>query len=142
MDFSFDRFVLRSLSWMACCILLISAVKLSAQEVEHNYPVGPKNTDCDSMQLNGLSRETMIETIENNAFRFDQQFKISRVAGIRAGHYYSCDGKSGFLILTVGKEKALFVDVPKTIWDEFIKSSDLDGFYEKNLKNHYRLIHE
>jgi hypothetical protein len=113
-----------------------------AQEVEHNYPVGPQSTNCDSLQLNGLPVDKMIQIIKNSAFRFDQQFKISRLSGIRGGNYYSCDGKSGFLMVDVDKEIELYVDVPKSTWDEFLLSPDLDGFYERNIKNSYKQIEE
>jgi hypothetical protein len=84
----------------------------------------------------------MIQIIEESSFRFDQQFKISRLSGIRGGNYYSCDGNSGFLIVEVDKEKELYVDVPKSTWDEFIRSSDLDGFYQNNIKYSFNRIED
>jgi hypothetical protein len=116
--------------------------RIYSQEVEHNYPVGPQKTNCDSLHMTELSPLEMISAIENSSFRFDQGFKVSRVTGIRAGHFYSCDGVSGYLILTIGKEKKIFPAIPKILWNEFITSSDLDGFYESKIKTEYKEIRE
>lgn len=135
MDFSFKtKGFLYGILLMLCCLIL----QVSAQEVEHNYPVGPQKTNCDSLQLTELPLEEVISAIENTSFRFDQGFKISRVAGIRAAHYYSCNGISGYLILTIGQEKKVFSEVTKKLWNEFIASSDLDNFYEENIKSEFR----
>jgi hypothetical protein len=142
MDFSFKRITIHLCPWIWGSFFLVITLTASAQEVEHNYPVGPQNTSCDSLNLVGLSGEKMIQFIEMSSFRFDQQFKISRISGIQAGHFYSCDGKTGYLILTIDKKKKLLVDLPKTIWDEFIQSSDLDGFYEKHISGHYRMVED
>ncbi len=120
----------------------ISMVHIYAQEVEHNYPVGPQKTNCDSLQLKDRSTGEIISNIENSTFRFDQGFKISRFAGIRAGHFYSCDGENGYLILTIGKEKKIFSGVPKTIWNEFIKSTDLDGYFDEKIKTKFLEIRD
>lgn len=135
MDFSFKIYRLAKSGFLLCFWFLICLMETSAQEVEHNYPVGPQNTDCDSIQLSGLSMDEIIRTIENTSYRFDQGFKISRITGVRAGHFYSCNGTSGFLVLTIGKEKKVFVEVLITTWDELIGSSDPDGFYEEKIKN-------
>lgn len=139
MDFSFKLTGLR-----LGLLLLIGGLvqQVSAQEVEHNYPVGPQKTNCDSLELERLPFETVVSTLENTSFRFDQGFRISRVSGVRAAHYYSCNGTTGYLLLTIGQEKRVFIDVPKSLWDEFITASDLDGFYEKNIQSEFREYRE
>ena len=140
MDSFFRRPNLRYIS--IGLLIFFSIERLYAQEVEHNYPVGPQKTNCDSLHLTEHSPLEVISAIENSSFRFDQGFKISRVTGIRAGHYYSCDGVSGYLILTIGKEKKVYPEIPKILWNEFISSSDLDGFYDRKIKTEYKEIRE
>ena len=142
MDFSFSMCRLWQFILALFFSLLFCRLDVSAQEVGHNYLVGPQNTNCDSLQLSGLSIDEKISSIEKTSFRFDQGFKISRISGIRSGHFYSCDGISGFLILTIGKEKKIFSGIPKTTWDEFIKSADLDGFFEAKISNKYPELNE
>jgi hypothetical protein len=137
MDSFFKMFFVRLFSLGLVICFFNYSIDVCAQEVEHNYAVGPQNTDCDSLQMTGLPLDEIISTIQNTSFRFDQGFKITRVSGIREGHFYSCNGENGYLVLTIGKEKKVFREVPKSTWNEFINSSDLDGFYEELIKSKY-----
>lgn len=137
MDSFFKMFFVPLFSLGLIISFFVCSVDGCAQEVEHNYTVGPQNTNCDSLQMTGQPLDEIISTIENTSFRFDQGFKISRVSGIRAGHFYSCNGENGYLVLTIGKEKKVFREVPTSTWNEFINSSDLDGFYEEFIKSKY-----
>ena len=124
-------------------IFLIGAPSgIFAQEVEHNYPVGPSKTGCDSLLLDGFSFEEALENIESTTFRFHQKFRNSRLSGVQAGQFYSCDGKSGFLLLTVDKRKIIHLDVPKTIWDNLIQSTDPDLLYREKIRTEYPGISE
>ena len=42
-------------------ILMLQCSIIYAQEVEHNFEVAPKNTDCDSLDLTGRELENIIE---------------------------------------------------------------------------------
>lgn len=139
MDFSFKMTGLH-LGFLLLTVCLIQQV--SAQEVEHNYPVGPQNTNCDSLELGDLPVEEVITILENASFRFDQEFRISRVSGVRAAHYYSCNGTTGYLIITIGQEKKVFLEVPKSHWNAFRTTSDPDSYYEKNIKSAFREYRE
>ncbi len=122
-------------------VLLLLFYQISySQEVEHNYPVGSQKTNCDSLILQGLSFDQKINSIEESTFRFGQNFKISRSSGVRAGHFYSCDGNTGFLILTINKEKVIYEHIPRSLWENFTKATDLDGFFENNIKKIYPVI--
>jgi hypothetical protein len=124
-----------------CFMLILTFVSITAKaQVEHNYLVGPQNTSCDSLMLNSLTKEEAVKAIENTVFRFDQKFRISRTSGVRAGHFYSCDGMMGYLILTVNQKKIIYLEVPKTVWDEFISNPDLDGYYTGNIQNNYQVL--
>jgi hypothetical protein len=113
-----------------------------AQEVEHNYPVGPSKTSCDSLLLDGLPFEEAVEKIENTTFRFNQKFSYSRLSGVQKGQYYSCDGKNGLLLLTVDKINTIYKDVPKPVWDSLINSSDPDSFFNEKIRPEYAQISE
>ncbi len=101
------------------------------QEVEHNYIVGPQNTNCDSLNLSDISRSESIELIRGSKFRFNQSFRLRRKYGLQLGAYYSCDTKYGFLIIKYDGGEFLFHNVDKHIWEEFISSSDPEGYYLK-----------
>jgi hypothetical protein len=140
---SFSNILWAGRTGIVGCMLIFSAFTVSfGQEVEHNYLVGPSKTDCDSLRLDGLSFNEALETIANTSFRFQQKFKYSRLSGVQAGQFYSCDGKSGFLLLTVDKATTIYKDVPKTIWDNLIQSSDPDLLYIEKIRDEFTGIAE
>lgn len=116
-----------------CLLIMLTTGGASGQEVEHNYPVGPSNTNCDSLRLEGLSSDEALEKITGTSFRFHQKFNYSRLSGVQAGQYFSCDGKSGFLLITVERKKSLYSQVPREIWNNLISSGDPDSFYQEKI---------
>ena len=42
------------------------AIQGNAQEVEHNYLVGPQSTTCDSLKMYGLSKAQCIDQITDD----------------------------------------------------------------------------
>jgi len=111
-------------------------------QVEHNYPVGPQSTNCDSLRILPLSLDEAISKIENAKFRFQQQFKISRSYGVMNARFYSCDGEFGFLIMKVDKEDHIYLEVPKSIWDNLIISTDINAFFASEIKDNFEVIAE
>jgi hypothetical protein len=120
--------------------LLIIGNKTVNAQVEHNYPVGPQSTNCDSLDIALLSLDEAISKVESSKFRFQQQFKISRTYGVMSAKYYSCNGKSGYLIMLVDKKNLMYLEVPKTVWDTLITSSDINAFYKSEIEENYELI--
>jgi len=107
-----------------------------AQEVEHNYLVGPQVTNCDSLDITGLSLHESIEKIRASKFRFDQSFKLTRKQGLQSGEYYSCDNERGYLVITFDGIESLYVNIEKDTWNDLISSSDPEGLYFKMKKKH------
>ena len=113
-------------------MLMIICINICpAQEVEHNYLVGPQSTTCDSLKMHDLSIDQCIEQIRKSNFRFDQTFRLTRKKGLQQGEFYSCDGKVGFLIIKFNDEEQLYQNVEKTSWELLISSSDPEGYYLK-----------
>lgn len=108
---------------------LFSANNSFGQEVEHNYSVGPQQTDCDSLQIDGYSKEEAIQTIKLADFRFDQSFSLSRKNGLQSGAYYSCDHQAGFMIIKYDGMEYLYKNVAKSLWNDLISSTNPEDFY-------------
>lgn len=100
-----------------------------AQEIEHNFPVGPQTTNCDSLDVNGLSLPESITLIRASKYRFDQSFRLTRKQGLQLCEFYSCDNKQGFLIINYDGIKFLYQKVDKLIWNELFSSSDPERYY-------------
>lgn len=120
---------------------ICTVVPLFAQ-VEHNYKVGPKSTNCDSLEIRTLSLDDAISIIKQSSFRFQQQFKISRTYGVMNASFFSCDGKLGYLIIKVEKKDYIYFDVPKSKWADLISSEDINNFYNENIKGNYEVFRE
>ncbi len=102
---------------------------LHAQDVEHNYLVGPQFTDCDSLKFDGLTIEKTIEYIRTLKFRYQQNFKLTRRMGFKGAEYFSCDLMTGLLIIHHDGKQFLFSDVSKADWEILSSSSDPEGYY-------------
>jgi hypothetical protein len=122
--------------------LFIIGIKTVNAQVEHNYPVGPQSTDCDSLDIALLSLDEAISKVENSKFRYQQQFKISRTYGVMSARYYSCNGKSGYLIMVVDKKNLIYLEVPKSVWDALITSSDINAYYKSEIEENYELVND
>ena len=112
--------------------LLSTSIRCFSQEVKHNYLVGPQSTTCDSISINQLESDELMQLIKSTTFRFDQKFKLTRKQGLQSGEYYSCDNAIGYLIVKYNGREHLYESVEKTLWKQFITSSDPEGFYLKN----------
>jgi len=134
------KYAIRYLFLFSMMIMLHS--QLAYSQVEHNYPVGPQYTNCDSLDISLGSLVEMIESIENSKFRFQQQFKISKTYGIMNARFYSCDGENGFLIMKVDKKDLLYLEVPKAIWDTLITSADINAYYTAEIRDTFAVIME
>jgi hypothetical protein len=123
--------------WLVLIMLTCQSV---FGQVEHNYLIGPQSTDCDSLYVLSSPIDEAIENIERSTFRFQQQFKISRTYGVMNARYYSCDGEKGFLIINVDRKDFVYMDVPKSIWDNLITSPDINTFYVSEIEESYDVI--
>jgi hypothetical protein len=107
--------------------LLVSVCE--AQEVEHNYNLGPQKTTCDSLKIQELNAGEAVEQIRGTIFRVQQSFKLTRRAGFKGGAFYSCDGNTGFLIIKFNESELLFMDVEKERWKNLKTSPDPEGYF-------------
>ena len=116
---------------LICSIQLLWTSDTSAQEVEHNYSVGPNEVTCDSIEVDFERPENAIKTIRATKFRFQQSFRLTRRQGFKGGEFYACDGITGYLIIRIDNEEMLYDNINKTVWEELTSSSDPEGYYLK-----------
>ena len=110
-------------------ISLSTCIRAVAQEVEHNYAVGPQTTNCDSLRFSDKDQKKAIYSIRASKFRFDQSFKLTRKQGLQRGEFYTCNGILGFLIITYDGKEILYLSVEKSTWNDIISASDPEGYY-------------
>jgi len=123
--------------YLSCMVLfLLSSTSIYGQEIEHNYLVGPQNTTCDSLPTSFYNEEEAINLVEQATFRSTEQFKINRNYGVRGGWYYSCDNKTGYLIILIDDHKHLFKMVPKESWEQLTQTTDFESFIINQLRSY------
>jgi hypothetical protein len=124
--------------------LLIYALncKAIAQGIEHNYPVAPQNTNCDSLGILPDEYPKALLKIENASWRYQQSFSISRQHGLRQAKFFSCNAETGFLITHSDSTKCIYHDVPLKAWEELTKSPDPDGFLAEFLGKNFITVCE
>lgn len=117
----------------ACILTIVSiagwSINSAAQEIEHNYLVGPQYTDCDSLKIEHILKDEAIRTIKGSTFRYTQNFKLTRRQGLMAGAFYSCDNETGYLIIQYDKVEYLYFDMTRKDWELLKSSKDPEGFY-------------
>ncbi|NJN28063.1 MAG: hypothetical protein HC819_19870 [Cyclobacteriaceae bacterium] len=103
-----------------------------AQDLEHNYVVGPQFTNCDSLPIEGTSVVEAIELIRKADFRYHQNFRLTRRQGFQSGNFYSCDVAHGYMIIRYDGVEKLYVNVPKSAWESLLSNPDPELYYLKN----------
>lgn len=111
--------------------VMMFAVECFAQEVEHNYEMGPQITTCDSLNVSELSEQDQVREIEHAQFRSVENFSLNRKEGFQAAWFYSCDNKTGMLVAKVNGKKNYYGTIERSAWQEFISSGDFENFLEK-----------
>lgn len=113
---------------------ILTSTQVHAQEVEHNYLVGPQKTNCDSLDLNQKELKDKIAEIKQTNFRYTQHFTLNRKEGFQGGWYYSCDNEIGFLVVKRNNKWELYNGVSKATWQEFVHSGSFEKFIDERLK--------
>ncbi len=122
----------------AATLLLLLAFQISVfaqEEVEHNFEMKPQKTNCEELQIEKLTTENQILSVENSIFRFTQDFKLNRREGFQSAHYYSCDSKTGYVIAEIDNKKSLYSNISKELWEQFTTSGDFLNFIQKHFTN-------
>ena len=108
---------------------LSTASYTTSAQVKHNFTMGPNNSTCDSVKFDSVSN--LIDLVRQTKFRFAEELKVSRYKTPRHVWFFSCDGKSGFMIgkETDGKE-VIFENVKIEDWKALTNSKDPIGQYQ------------
>ena len=103
-----------------------------AQQVEHNYLVGPKNVTCDSLVLPSSDIAAVLIQLKEATYRYSKKFRLTRKIGLQGGEFYSCDGVKGYLIVRFDNQEVLYMNFSKVTWEFFTTSSNPEGYYLEN----------
>lgn len=99
-----------------------------------------KVKDCKSLPVTFKSYQHALNSIRAAKFAYQQEYTAFSSSWISGLSYYSCDIKSGFLIVFT-KKGAVFIhrDVPKSLWNGIKQANSKGSFYSSNIRGKYRI---
>jgi hypothetical protein len=95
--------------------------------------------NCNKLPNNFSSFEQATKLILNTTFACTDNADVSDSSWITSAKYYSCDNKTGFFVLETSNKRYIHQNVPKTLWQNFIKAKSKGSFYGKNIREKYQL---
>jgi hypothetical protein len=99
---------------------------------------------CQGQKCNDLPQEfesfyTAKIKILNTEFEVEDTFDTSRSSWIKSAHYYTCNRKTGFLIISTKTDSYIHQEVPLELWRKLKEASSIGSFYNMNILNNYQL---
>jgi len=100
------------------------------------YSCNSKN--CEESTFEFATYQEALNVIQNTSFEFEDE-TTKNSSWIENAKYFSCDMKTGFLIIETSNQEYIHKDVPIEIWEEFNSSESLGKYYNRKIKNRYYL---
>lgn len=92
--------------------------------------------DCDRFPRQFDSYDAELSALLNSKWRITEHCNSSCASSsfINEMSYYSCDGESGYLVISMNGKKYTFKDVPVNLWKEFLTSDSKGKFYSQHIR--------
>lgn len=97
---------------------------------------------CEKLQENFKSYNEAESKIEKAHFNFTDKVNTSKSSWITNARFYSCNGQDGYFVLETLKKSYIFKGLPMTVWNGFKNAESFGTFYNKFIRDRYRLILE
>lgn len=101
--------------------------------------LGCSQSNCNSLPKRFNSYSDAVYQLKNAHFSYVDNVNTSRSSFVTSANYYSCDGKTGFLIIGLKYKEYIHKDVPIKVWQQFKQASSFGQFYNRNIKGRYIL---
>ena len=102
-----------------------------------------KSQSCTDLPDKFVSYSEAISAIQDAEFKYTDKLPSGKSSWIATANYYSCDGKTGYLVYSTNKGKEYIHEgVSKNVWIEFKTAPSSGSYYVYNIKNNYRLVPE
>lgn len=107
---------------LGTCLFL--TIWFTSEAQEKNYEVISTSITCDKLPASFENKDRAYELITSSKYRYQQNFKIRRKSGLKAGEFYSCDNVKGFLIAHIDGYFEIYIDVLIIDWEALTSSND------------------
>ena len=95
------------------------------------------NNDCSKLPEHYTNYNEAVNIIESASFKIKEEISTSKSSWIREAAFYSCDGKTGFLIVRTDNQKYISANVPIEIWQGFKNANSYGWYYNQYIKGRY-----
>ena len=95
--------------------------------------------NCNEIQNSFKNYDQAKEIVLSSDFKIKEDTDVSNSSWINSAKYFSCDGQSGFFIITTGNKTYIHQDLPIEVWEQFKNGNSKGSFYSRNIKGNYRV---
>ncbi len=105
------------------------------------FTISCKSQDCKGLPASFDSYTEARDAIKDATFSVTDKLPYGKSSWIMSANYYSCDGKTGYLIYTTDKGREYIHEkVPVAVWKAFKNAPSSGSYYVANIKGRYRLV--
>jgi len=96
--------------------------------------------DCSLINNDFDTYQNALKIIKSSDFKFSDDCNTSKSSWINDAEFFSCDKKTGYLLITTKSKTYIHKDVPIEKWYEFKKATSFGQYYNRNIKSRFRLV--
>ena len=97
------------------------------------------SASCTDLPTNFTSYQKAVSEIKSANFTIEDNLDTSRSSIIRNAFFYSCNSKTGFLLVKIKSTEYIYQNVPISVWENFKEAGSFGRFYNNNIKGNYTL---
>jgi len=112
-------------------IIILALIILSS------FSVISKKWNCNTMPEQFDSQEQIQYVLNNTDFEYSDKFETLSVRGIKRSSFYSCDKKTGYLVVEFHNRYMVYKNVDMKTWEEFRFSNSMESYFENKIKYKY-----
>lgn len=126
---------------IACSLLLSCATSESGQNVdEHEQSTIEEQQvySCENMPEQFANYDELESALDDHDFMISEYQNTSQSSWVRGAQYFSCDGETGYFLLSTDKQNYVHANVPLSVWNGFQAADSYGTFYSHNIKGRFR----
>jgi hypothetical protein len=101
---------------------------------------GFAQTNCVRLPSTFKSYNQAISLVKAAKFKIIETANTSKSSWVKSATFYSCDGKTGYLIILLKNKEFIHANLPYTEWKRFKNAASLGQYYDYNIKHKFKLI--
>lgn len=95
--------------------------------------------DCKILPSSFPCYEVALKIVKAATFKVKETVDASRSSWIRGATFYSCDSRTGFLIIKTDDGEYIHQALPMEVWRGFKTAPSMGSYYQANIRNRYKL---